>query len=71
MVPVQLKATVGQAVCRPHALIESTVAVHTSLFEKPESKHDHHMTEVELPVSSTNVFSLFHLETVVSVILDL
>lgn len=52
MVPVQLKEPVGQAVCRPHALVESTLAVHTSPFEIPESKHDHHMTEVELPGSA-------------------
>lgn len=52
MVPVQLKEPVGQAVCRPHALVESTVTVHTSLFEIPESKHDHHMIEVELPGSA-------------------
>lgn len=52
MVQVQLKEPVGRDVCQPHALVESTMTVHTSPFEIPESKHEHHMSEVELPGSA-------------------
>lgn len=42
----------GQDVCQPHALVESTMTVHTSPLEIPQSKHECHMSEAELPASA-------------------